>query len=353
MPEKKLTNAHPSAGNAGRRMLYIMLTVAILIALFLFASYPFIIPGAPDTATIKIPQNATEDNLRDSLEKYFGVNYSGKVMRLVKMRNIDLKTRNGAYTIYEGTNALKTMRQLTSGGQTPVRLTINGFRSLPLLVNRIADKVEIPADSIFRYLEDPKFMAQYGLTPQSAMALFIDDTYEVYWTSTAKEVLEKIGKNYQFIWGENRRYKADALNLTPAQIMILASIVDEETNRLSEKGKIGRLYLNRIEKGMRLQADPTVRFALKDFTIKRITKQDLQIQSVYNTYLHPGLPPGPIRTTNKATIDAILNSEPNEYLYMCAKEVLDGTHNFAKTYEEHTRNALKYQQALDQRGIKR
>ena len=134
--------------------------------------------------------------------------------------------------------------------------------------------------------------------------------------------------------------------------MIICSIVDEESNAKSEKGTIGRLYINRLKKGMKLQADPTVRFALNDFTIRRVTRNHLTVDSPYNTYQVEGLPPGPIRTTSVETIDAVLNSQPNDYLYMCAKEDFSGTHNFAADYATHQENARRYQNALNERGIK-
>lgn len=353
MPEQTKKNRHPRGGKAGRGMLYVMLAIACLIIIFLVALYPVVMVGAPATATIKIERNANADMVRDSLTKYFGKDYTDKVMRLVSLRRADFSKRYGAYEIHEGNNALAAMRTLTSGGQTPVRITINGFRSLPLLVERVSNKLNFPTDSLWRALNDTTLLASYGLKPTEAMALFVDDTYEVFWTATPKDLIKKIGDNYLYLWSETNRRKAADLGLTPAQVMTLASIVDEETNAENEKGIIGRLYINRLNKGMRLQADPTVRFALGDFTIRRVRGEDLKIQSPYNTYLHKGLPPGPIRTPNSKTVADILDSSPNDYLYMCAKEDFTGTHNFATTYDEHTRNALRYQQALDAKGITR
>lgn len=353
MPANDSNHTHPTAGIAGRRMLYIMLAVTVLIALFLVSSYTMIFPKAPETATIRIPRNADNQTVADTLEKYFGSKYTGYVMRLIKLRNTDMSRRYGAYKIYQGTNPLNTMRQLTSGGQTPVNLTINGYRSFTKLIEKVSNRFEFPPDSLFKLVSDPEVMARYGLTPDNAIALFLDDSYQFYWTSTAREVIDKIGQNYLYVWDENRRAKADNLRLTPAQVMILASIVNEETNKDSEKGVIARLYINRLSQGMKLQADPTVRYAKKDFSIRRISHDDLTFESPYNTYLHNGLPPGAIRTSGVKTIDAILNSTPHTYLYMCAREDFSGFHNFATTYEEHLKNARRYQEALDKKGIKR
>lgn len=344
---------HPRPGTTGRVMLYIMLGVSLLLIIFLVMAYPLVMTGAPATAVIRIPANATEANVRDSLAKHFGDEYAGTVMRAASLRRIDYAKRHGSYEIQEGTSPLYAMRKLTSGAQTPVRITINGYRSLPLLLENVAEKFEFSVDSLAQALYDKDFLDKYGLTPENAMAIFINDTYEVYWSATPREVLEKFGKNYRYLWNEGNRAKAAQLGLQPEQVMIVSSIVDEETNIQSEKGIVGRLYINRLHKGMRLQADPTVRFALGDFTIQRISNADLNVTSPYNTYRHDGLPPGPIRTIDKRTVKGILDSKPHDYLYMCARETLDGTHNFAETFDEHTRNALKYRHTLDQLGISR
>lgn len=350
---KRHSTQHPPAAKGSRRMLYIMLTAAVLIGISLVALYPVVMVGAPNTALIKIPRGASSESVDDSLTKYMGKDYAAKVMGLVKLRGTDLSTRHGAYEIQKGTNALSAMRCLTSGGQKPIRITVNGFRSLPLLVKKISEKMEFTPDSLWAALGDTTLLAKYGLNTDNAMAIFVDDTYEIFWTSSPREVIAKFAENYNYLWDDEKRAKAAELNLSPAQVMIIASIVDEETNTNSEKGTIGRLYINRLHKGMPLQADPTVRYALGDFTIKRILAKDLRVQSPYNTYLHRGLPPGPIRTTSTRTVTSILDAPPNDYIYMCAKEDFSGSHNFASSYKEHTENALRYQKALDAQGIKR
>lgn len=338
---------------APKRMpLYILLGLTIVIAVFLIALYPMVMVKTDKTVMFRIPANATTQVVSDSLAKHYGPSLGKTVIRLLKMRNVDFSRRHGQYEIPEGCNAIAVARRLGGGGQTPVRITVNGFRDIDLLVRRISAKLDFSPDSLKAILTDPSEMSKYGLTPQQALALFIDDTYEVYWTATPCDVIKKIGDNYLDVWNPSRTEKAALLSLTPAQIMTVASIADEESNAAAEKGTIGRLYINRLHKGMRLQADPTIRFALNDFTIRRVKGDQLKVNSPYNTYLNPGLPPGPIRTTSRATIDAILDSKPSSYLYMCAKEDFSGTHNFASTYSEHTANALRYQRELDKRGIR-
>lgn len=326
------------------------LALAIIVALAIFL--PMFLKGAPAEAVIRIPSGATEQNVRDSIARYLGDDFASLTMRAARMMKEDPSPRHGAYLIPEGTSPARAMRRLTRGAQHPLTVTVNGFRTMSALSDRLARRLDFSADSMTNTASDRSILETYGLGSGQELALFIDDSYEVYWSASPAEVIEKIGANYRRVWNDERRAKAEKLGLTPAEVMILCSIVDEETNKLDEKGKIGRLYLNRMRKGMLLQADPTVRFALADFSIRRVKGEHLKAESPFNTYRYRGLPPGPIRTTSVATIDAVLDSEPSEDLYMCAKEDFSGRHNFAATYEEHRANARRYQQELNRRGIK-
>lgn len=333
----------------------IMISILALVALFTIATFilvmPMLVNGAEHEAVIRIPKKATDQNIHDSVSKYLGEEFASRIMRLVKPREVDWSSRHGAYIVEKGDTPFDIMHRLKSGGQMPVKLVINGVRGIPALSERMSRKIDFPADEFSAALSDSVLLKKYNLTPDNALALFINDTYEVYWSAKPREVIERVGKYYLQFWNEERRQKAEALGLTPAEVVTLASIVDEESNTMAEKGKIGRLYWNRLQKGMKLQADPTVRFAIGDFTIKRIKGEHLKYESPYNTYLHNGLPPGPIRTPAKSTIDAVLDSEPSNDIYMCAKEDFSGRHNFAATYEEHLHNAKRYQEELDRRGI--
>ena len=333
-------------------MLYILLGLTIVIAIFLLITFPLIARSTSESHTIRIPHGATEQSVRDTLTRYYGEDFAKSTMRMASVFHKDFYKRAGSYSIEKGSSPLTVARRISGGAQTPVKLTINGFRDFDEMMQRIGAKFEFSTDSLSRAVKSPSVLAPYGLTPEQAMALFVNDTYELYWTASPDELIRKIGDNYNRLWNDDRRAKAKALGLTPAEVMILASIVDEETNLSSEKGTIGRLYINRLDKGMRLQSDPTVRFALGDFTIRRVLDGHLSVDSPYNTYRNAGLPPGPIRTTGKATVDAILDSKPNNYLYMCAKEDFSGGHNFAVTFDEHSANARAYRKALDERGIK-
>ena len=340
-----------SKPNIKRRYL-IVVAVVFVVALCAVGGYVWLLAGkAPSSALIKIPANATSLQLKDSLSKYLGDGYAAKVTRLARMRGTDLATRHGAYLIEAGWSPLTAMRRLTGGPQHPLTMTINGFRQRQTLQEKVAAKFDFTPDSMAKVMADATVMDRYGLTAEQSMSLFLNDSYDFYWNVSPEAIVEKVGDHYLEVWNQSRRDKAAALGLTPADVMTLASIVDEETNAKEEKGTIGRLYINRLKTGMPLQADPTVRFAGGDFSVKRITSKMTKVDHPYNTYRNKGLPPGPIRTTSVETIDAILDSQPNDYIYMCAKEDFSGRHNFAKTYSEHEANARRYKRELDRRGI--
>lgn len=341
------------SGERNRRMKKIAAVVSVLcfLAVACLATWSILFSGrAPSSAVVRIPANATKDQLKDSIKLYLGEPYAEKVSRLVRLRGTDLSARHGAYLIEAGMSPLDAMRRLTSGPQEPLTITINGFRLLPVLENKVAARFDFTADSIASVLSDPEVLKEYGLDQEQALSLFLNDSYQFFWNASPLEVVRKIGSHFSDVWTPGRREKAKALGLTPAEVMTVASIVDEETNKLDEKGTIGRLYINRLHKGMRLEADPTVRYAGGDFTVKRVKKPG-SIDSPYNTYIHSGLPPGPIRTTSVETIDAILDSKPHDYIFMCAREDFSGYHNFAVTYSEHQANARRYKRELDRRGI--
>jgi UPF0755 protein len=193
---------------------------------------------------------------------------------------------------------------------------------------------------------------RFGVTPLTLFVLFIPNTYELYWNTSGELMLEKMAREYKRFWTDERRRRADSLNLTIAEVVTMASIVEKETNKDSEKPIIAGVYINRIKIRMLLQADPTVIFAWQDFTIRRVMKKHTELQNPYNTYLTPGLPPGPICLPSIASIDAVLNAQKHNYIYFCAKDDLSGFHNFAATLDEHNRNAHKFQTALNRRNIR-
>lgn len=337
------------------KKLWITLLVTVLLLggiILLYIFLPVVANKAQTSAIIKIPVGATTETVYDSVAKYLGDKYASKVILMSKLRKADYSQRHGAYMLDSGMSPLQAEEKLRSGAQHPFMITVNASRGIGPLTEKLTSKLDLSSDSLVEYIYEPANLEQYGLTPEQAMALFIDDSYQAYWSFSPQQIVGKIGDNYNKVWNQERLNKAKALGLTPPEVIALASIVDEETNKGDEKPMVARLYLNRLEKGMKLQADPTVKFALGDFSLRRIKSEHLNVDSPYNTYKVTGLPPGPIRTVTVKDIDAVLDAPQHDYIYMCAKDDFSGYHTFAKDYGTHLQNARKYQKALNRRGIK-
>ena len=260
--------------------------------------------------------------------------------------------RTGIYAILPDEGVIAVLRKLKNGHQEPVRLTIPESRTTDKLAGALSRKLMMDSLALSILFKDPTLCAKMGYDTTTIVCLFVPNTYEVYWNTSIENLLNRMKKEHDKFWNKSRQEKATALGLNPNEVCTLASIIDEETSNNPEKPMIARMYLNRLKKGMPLQADPTVKFALKDFALKRIYHNMLSTDSPYNTYKNTGLPPGPIKVASVAGIDAVLNAPSHNYLYMCAKEDFSGTHNFASSYSEHLRNAAKYSKALNERGIK-
>lgn len=253
----------------------------------------------------------------------------------------------GRYKINSGTSLYKLLRMLRSGTQAPVNLVINKIRTKEDLAQKIAANFECDSASFMNALNDSQTWHQFNVDSNTIITLVIPNTYSFYWNTPASKIIKKLNDEKIKFWTADRLAKAKAINLTPEQVYSMASIVEEETNKEEDKGKIASVYINRIALGMKLQADPTVKFAMKDFKLTRILFTHLNYPSPFNTYVNTGLPPGPICTPSVKTIDAVLNAPKTNYLYFVAKPTFDGYSNFASTYAEHQINAKAYQQALD------
>ncbi|WP_276134316.1 endolytic transglycosylase MltG [Polluticoccus soli] len=261
------------------------------------------------------------------------------------------KVKAGKYKINKGMSNYNMVRRLRNGDQEPVKLVINKLRTKQDLMRLVSKNLEADSLEFRALLNDNGFLSQYGLDSNTSMAAVIPDTYEFWWNTDAKKTFAKLAKYYKQYWNDERKQKAAAKNLKPEQVVTLASIVEEETNKNDEKGNIASVYMNRMKIGMRLQADPTIKFAVQDFTLRRIGGVHMQNPSPYNTYRYAGLPPGPICTPSKKTLEAVLNAPDTKYIYFCAKEDFSGYHRFAASYAEHQKNASLYQKALNARGI--
>lgn len=258
----------------------------------------------------------------------------------------------GCYAFDANDNLRASVRRLGLGWQSPVRLIVPSVRTLDRMAQSISKQLMISEEEIMTRITDNAYIDSLGHTTATLPSLFIPNTYEVYWSISVENLMQRLQKEYTNYWNDKRREKASSLGLSPLEVATLASIVDEETAVNSEKPIVAGLYLNRLQRGMLLQADPTVKFATGDPTLRRILNKHLTIDSPYNTYIYKGLPPGPIRIPSMAALEAVLNPAKHNYLYMCAKEDFSGTHNFATTLSQHNANARRYQQALNQKGIR-
>ncbi|MCH4147495.1 MAG: endolytic transglycosylase MltG [Prevotella sp.] len=303
----------------------------------------------------------TDDNVDSVLAKLapIGTKSGMAAFRtLVRHSSYAKKIRTGRYEVSTSIGALQLFRHMKNGLQKPVSLTIPSVRTMDDLASEVSQKLIINRTILLSALTDEATCQKYGYNTKTIACMFIPNTYDIYWNISLDKFLERMQKESKIFWNQGRMTKAEQLHLTPVQVITLASIVDEETANDKEKPMIAGMYYNRLNyrdakypAGMPLQADPTIKFALKDFELKRIYNNMLHINSPYNTYTNVGLPPGPIRIPTVAGIDAVLNMVHHDYLYMCAKEDFSGTHNFARTYDEHLKNAEKYSKALNNRGI--
>jgi len=300
---------------------------------------------------VLIPTGAASDEVRDMLYDEGAIQDILSFSVLAKLMKYDQYVKPGRYLLHADMSNLEAIRLLRSGKQEPVDVTFNNVRLKPELAEKLTANLEADADAFLELIEDPAAVSQYGFTTENIMSMFLPNTYEMYWNTNASELLDRMYQEYQRFWDGQRTNKADQLGLSPIEVSVLASIVESETNKMDEAPVVAGLYLNRLERNIALQADPTLVFAAKDFTIGRVLDKHKEIDSPYNTYKYTGLPPGPIRTPSIHAIEAVLNYEDHNYLYMCAKEDFSGYHNFATNLQTHLANARRYQQALNRAGI--
>ena len=326
--------------------------LAALIVILVACASPYLFTGAPAEGLIKMRKGSTIESIGDSIQAKVEVNYGKRVARMLSLMGANVEKREGAFLITQGMSPFTAARYIKNGAQSGVRFTFNNVRTLDEWTQRWGETFMGEADEMSKALKDSAVCAKYGKTPETIACLLMPDTYEFYWNISPEKMLDRMYDYYNDFWTSERKAKAERLGLTPDEVATVASIVEEETVKADERGKVARLYLNRYQQGMRLQADPTVKFAIGDFSIKRITVPMTQINSPYNTYRVNGLPPGPIRLPEKSTIDAVLDAPQHDYLYMCARADFSGYHDFTRDYASHLDNAHRYQAALNNRGIK-
>jgi UPF0755 protein len=304
---------------------------------------------------VYIPTNSTYQDVQKIMSPF--VKDMSKFDFVANNRGYSSNVNPGKFLMKKGMSSFDLVSSLRHN--VPVKLAFNNQESLSKLVQRLSSQIEPDSLSLTKVFTDSVFMAENGFNKETVLSMFIPNTYEFYWNVTPIKVRDKLAKEYRRFWNEERLAKAKALDLTPVQVATLAAIVHEETAKADERPRVAGVYLNRLKQEMQLQADPTVIYAIKeksgnfDQVIKRVMYNDLKISSPYNTYLHTGLPPGPIAMPDISAIDAVLNAEKHDYVYFCASVERFGYHEFAKTYEEHQVIAKKYAEWVAQQGYQR
>jgi len=305
------------------------------------------------SAILLIPTGATFGTLKDSLYKKDYIRNRKSFEWTSSRKGLDQRVRPGRYRLQAGMSNGELVDLLRSGKQEPVQLMFQNARTPAELAGLVSRQIEADSVSLQRIMKDGEFLGKFGVTPGTIFTITIPNTYEFYWNTSARGFITRMAGEARKFWKGSRQRKADSIGLTVAQVVALASIVEKETSRNSEKAVIAGVYINRLRKGMPLQADPTLIFAWNDYSIKRVLNKHKEINSPYNTYRHAGLPPGPICLPSISSIDAVLNYRKHGYYYFCAKEDFSGYHNFARTLDEHNRNAARYQRALQNANISR
>ncbi len=353
-----MSSAKKGKSNKNRTVLYIVLSVTLLLTI---------------TAAIKIYEDVfagninLEENKKDYIfvytDKSFAenavaiyetglLNNTNAFERLANLTGYADLIKPGRYEVTKGINNLALLRLMVSGKQTPLDVTFKYAQRKQDLVSFWASKLEVDSNEMLNLLNDSAYCASLGFDTENIVSLFIPNTYNFYWNTSAQKLIKRMEQEYVAFWDANRTGKLDRIKLTKMEVSVLASIVQKETYQKDEMTLVAGAYLNRIKIGMPLQADPTIIFALNNNNIKRVTGEMLKAESPYNTYKYKGLPPGPICVPSKVSIDAVLNFTSHNYIYFCAKEDFSGYHNFAANFAQHQINARKYQRELNKRGVR-
>jgi len=328
--------------------------VAIIAGIIVYSNiFGAAITTVKDEQIIIIPDSSSYEQVLDTLRSNITIKNLAVFNWLAKKKNYPARIRSGRYIIQNGISCNELINILRSGRQTAVRVTFNNVRTLDQLAGKIGKQIEADSSDIIAFLNDESNYSADGFNRANIISLFIPNTYDIYWNTDAGKLYKRMLKEYRLFWDGERIAKAKEKNLNPVQVAILASIIDDEVVKSDEKPRIAGVYLNRLKRGIPLQACPTIKFALDDFTITRVLKVHLQVDSPYNTYKHNGFPPGPIGCPTISGLEAVLNAEKHDYLFFAAKADFSGYHNFSRTLSEHNRYAALYQKELNKRKIYR
>lgn len=342
-----------------KRNIIVLFLVVFTVLLSSFSFYTYQIIYTPNILVeaeehyITIPHGGTFQELQQLLGEEYIATDLVSFSFLAKLKDLDTQLKPGRYLLTPDMTNMELINLLRSGRQTPVNLTFSNARLLSQVPKKLVQNLEIDSAQMATLMLSDTTPGHFGFEPHTFISMFIPNTYQVYWTATPKEILDRLKREYDNFWTEERLQKAKNLGMTKEEVSTLASIVQSETNDMAEAPKVAGLYINRLQRGYKLQADPTLKFALGDFSIRRVLNRHKEIESPYNTYKYYGLPPGPICMPSIAAVESVLNYEEHNYLYMCASADFSGKHIFAKSLREHNINAAKLHRALNKRKIYR
>lgn len=327
------------------------LLIAVGIVLIIRLLFGMHISPNGQEIILYIPEGASYSQAMDSIRTNVPLRHPKSFDWIARQKNYPANVKPGRYIIGHKMSYVEIINMFRSGNQAPVNVTFNNIRTLYDLADKIGGQISADSASIIDFLLNSDNYLKDGFTKETVIAVFIPDTYQFFWNTGPDALYSRMLREYRRFWNDERRAKAKEINLNPPEVSTLASIVDEEAARSDEKPMIAGVYINRLRRGIPLQADPTIKFVLDDFTITRVLRRHLQIDSPYNTYKNNGLPPGPIGCPTIESIDAVLNAEKHDYLYFVAKADFSGYHHFSRTLSEHNRYAYIYQKELNKRRI--
>jgi UPF0755 protein len=338
-----------------KKTIYSLVVSIVLLLTFIILIYRifFGMNVSPEkkNMTIYIPTGSSYEQVLDSLNSNLSVRSIKMLDFFAKQKSYPTLIKPGRYVISKDMSYGHLINMLRSGNQVPVRITFNNIRTLNQVAEKFGRHLESDSAKIINFLLNDSNYISDGFKKENIIALFIPDTYEFFWNTDVRALYSRLLKEYRSFWNDQRLAKAKEKGLDPMEVSILASIIDDEVRKPDEKSRIAGVYLNRLKRGIPLQACPTIKFALNDFTITRVLYKYLQVDSPYNTYKYRGFPPGPIGCPSIEGIDAVLNAEDHDYLYFAAKADFSGYHNFSRTLAEHNHYAAIYQKELNKRKI--
>jgi UPF0755 protein len=337
------------------KLIYLFSIIGLAAVIIIFLIYRVLfglnIKSDGGKIALYIPDNSSFRQAMDTVNAHYQIRHPRAFEWIAEKKHYPTLVKPGRYVIANDMSYTGLINLLRSGRQTPVNVTFNNIRTLNELAGKIGKQISSDSAQIINYLSEPSSYSKDGFTRENVIALFIPNTYQFFWNTSAEGLYSRMLKEYNKFWNDERRAKAESERLTQIEVAILASIIDDEVAKPDEKPRIAGVYLNRLKRGIPLQACPTIKFALNDFTITRVLKKHLEIDSPYNTYKHYGFPPGPIGCPTVEGLDAVLNAEKHDYMYFAAKADFSGYHNFSRTLSEHNRYAAEYQRELNKRKI--